>query len=90
MKVKDFLKDPKKWTKGSLAKDKKDIPISPLSIEACSFCVLGAVKKCYPENFTDVWDIMVEHFQTKLRTYPATFNDDKETTHQMVLNELEE
>lgn len=50
MKVKDFLNSPEKWTRGVLAKGKFKRSINPESEEACSWCLLGAIIKCYDND----------------------------------------
>ena len=47
MKIKELYSDKTKWTTRAFARDKQSRPIDILSEEAVSFCLMGAVEKCY-------------------------------------------
>lgn len=49
MKVKELLSSPEKWTQGTYARDALGgRPVPPLDEDAVCFCLIGAVRKCYP------------------------------------------
>ena len=48
MKISELLSSPSKWTQGSFAKDADGEPVCWSSRYAERFCLLGALKKCYP------------------------------------------
>lgn len=55
MKIRELLTDESKWTQGTLAEDAKGNRVSVLSPNASSFCLVGAVVRCYDKT-TDVVD----------------------------------
>jgi len=52
MKVKQLLTSEKKWTKGFYAKDKDGAAIGVQNEKACSFCLDGALSRCYGPDGT--------------------------------------
>ena len=51
MKAWELLSSPEKWTQGTYARDKKAQPVNINSTEAESFCVTGAITRCYPNVY---------------------------------------
>jgi hypothetical protein len=49
MKVKELLSDRKRWTTGAYARSRNRNLCDPKSSRAYSFCLLGAIRKCYGE-----------------------------------------
>jgi hypothetical protein len=49
MKVHELLDDPSKWIQGKYAVDKEGTEVTPDSEHACAWCLVGAIKKCYPD-----------------------------------------
>lgn len=47
MKVKELLSNPKNWIQCSFANNKEGKPTKPDAADACSWCLIGAVWKCY-------------------------------------------
>jgi len=47
MKIQDLYDNPKKWTRGSSARDRRGYRTSPIGRYAKSWCITGAMKKCY-------------------------------------------
>jgi hypothetical protein len=47
VKIRELLSDPTRWTQHFLSRDEKGNYVSPESEEACAWCFLGAVYKCY-------------------------------------------
>jgi hypothetical protein len=42
----ELIRDPERWTTGSLARDANDVPVSALSACAVKWCVNGALVRC--------------------------------------------
>lgn len=65
MKIRELLSDESKWTKGWFARDANGISIIygygvcsesvALDGRACSWCLTGACKRCYPDT-NDWWE----------------------------------
>jgi hypothetical protein len=51
MKTYELLDSPSKWTKEYVARDANGYPTQPLNEEAVSWCMMGAITKCY--SYTD-------------------------------------
>ena len=49
MKAHEILNAPGKWSKRSLAKDSLGRAVRYDSPEACSFCIMGALKRAYKQ-----------------------------------------
>lgn len=47
MKVKELLSKKSKWTKGTMARDKKGFEVDYNDPTAYSFCLVGAIRRCY-------------------------------------------
>lgn len=85
MKAYELLADPESWIKGTVAKNKNNEPVKPLSQLAVKWCLIGAVYKCYPNNKFSML--------TKLsnRIYDVSvWNDHPHTDHSMVISLLKE
>lgn len=65
MKVKELYSDASKWTKEWYAKDANGDWTDTSSEEACSFCLEGAMLKCYryDENLEAIRDRVMEKIQ---------------------------
>lgn len=50
MKIKELLTDASKWTQGTFARDKKGNIVSVNDNSAVSWCLGGAMHKCYPDD----------------------------------------
>lgn len=48
MRIVDFLTEDK-WTKGALARKAGGRAVEPDALEACRWCLSGAVDLCYPD-----------------------------------------
>lgn len=57
MKVKNLLTEKSKWTKGTEARRKSGHAVVLDSPKAVKWCLLGAIKYCYPD-WEDRWEIM--------------------------------
>lgn len=60
MKVSELLDSSEKWTQGVLARDNKGHHVETYSPEASSFCLIGAIDKCYREDYpiNNQWKIL--------------------------------
>jgi hypothetical protein len=93
MKVKELLADEKAWTRWAFARDAEGNAVSPESRDACRFCLLGAIRRCYAGDHDGMWAAM-----DRLRqVIPAgdaheisEFNDLPGTTHAAVLAVVQE
>jgi len=62
MKIRELLTDESKWTKRFYAVDSNGEPLPPRSENAVSWCILGAINKCYTtEEFVDLYLKMALH-----------------------------
>ena len=50
MKIKTLLSKPSKWTRGAYARTSKGEPCWSRSSSAVSYCLAGAMNKCYKTN----------------------------------------
>jgi hypothetical protein len=90
MKAHELLKNPDNWTQGWFHKEKKsEAPLYLEQVEeplACSHCLLGALKICYPD------EIMNVEVKNKLRQEVGIplvdWNDEDERTHEEVYQVL--
>lgn len=74
MKIKDFLnKD--NWIKGHNARDRHGNPVGSESEEACCWCLLGAIVKCYePHDRGNIQNIIQSHLPSG-QDLISLFND---------------
>ena len=47
MTVVELLADESKWCQGAQARDKNGEAVDPNSPDACCWCLIGSVKRCY-------------------------------------------
>ena len=47
MKAYELISEPSRWTKGTLARDSNGHATNVLGPTACSFCLVGAIERCY-------------------------------------------
>jgi hypothetical protein len=93
MKVKELLKDPSAWTQGVYARDAAGARVDPQDEKACRFCLLGAVRRCYPaEGRSEVYLklALAVAARTGKTAWFSDFNDDKATTHADILAVVEQ
>ncbi len=92
MKMKELLADPKKWTKRSYARDMDGDSCLSLSHEAVCFCLYGALSRCYPmqERGEVLRKIDNALMKTVGHVMIVKFNDSPDTTHEMLMQVLEE
>lgn len=88
MKPSQLLADPLNWTTGQSAINADGQTVSAISLEACKWCLLGALSKCYNG---DALSEAIRKVRAKLREKGLTqslwwFNDNND--HQTVVNLL--
>lgn len=93
--MKATLKDPSHWTKGHFAGDAQNDMVLVMDESAVCFCLAGALLKHESIlNLNDrcpkAWRIMRNAAVMRGYLTIPDFNDDPETTHQDVLNFLDE
>jgi hypothetical protein len=80
MKAHQLLSEPEKWTQFAYARDKDGHPTQVTAPEATRFCMLGALRKCYPD-FASELSALSKVRQSIKRLYhedyamPSAFND---------------
>ena len=84
--VLDLLRDPAHWAKGCYAYNSDGESVAPESEQAVCWCLIGAIKKCYPENIAN----QVDKLDALLETIAIVpFNDAPSTTHDQIVALLE-
>lgn len=48
--MQELFDNPKKWCQESSARDKDGCPVLADSLLACSWCLIGAMHRCYPDG----------------------------------------
>jgi hypothetical protein len=83
MKIRELFSDESKWTKYDFARDSKGRPVTSDAPQACRWCLLGAIIKCYPgdEKFK-VIHTLVEHLGPSI----PHWNDRNSTTFKNVVD----
>lgn len=75
MKVAELLFDESKWIQGKFAKDVNDQEVDIQSSRACKFCLLGAIRYCYPVTYEDVNNRLYSVLKSINVQSIAIFND---------------
>ena len=73
MKVKELLSDRERWIQNTMAVNTKGETVRFSDPEACAFCLLGAVYKCY-EN-TEDYVCIIEDIEEIVERNVGGFND---------------
>jgi hypothetical protein len=88
MKVRDLLTDESKWCQGGYSKDAcGDSHWNWNRPMAVSWCLSGAIRKCYDKNWEDVFDRVREKLGSR---WVSPWNDDPERTFGDVRSLVEE
>ena len=90
--VLDLLSDPKRWTKDTYARREDGEPVCSRSPRAVSWCIAGAITKCYPDaEYPRMHSIIFNILQKRnVELGIGGFNDDPRTTHDQVVALLKE
>lgn len=91
--VRELLSDPKRWTQNAFAKNSEGRSLGRFFAEeeACSWCLVGAVKHVYPTyEWGEIYERLAKILGKQaftLRSYVlGVWNDDPARTHQEVLD----
>ena len=91
MTVKELLSDPKRWTKHANARDSNGQDCNLRSPEAVCWCITGAMSKVRNESYEAMYHkVMKAIIKLFDGNGIVAFNDDPNTTHEMVMQVLEE
>ncbi len=72
MKVKELLSDESKWTTKAFARTPDGTSVLANHPEACQWCLLGAIYKCYRDNPYPIYDKIYDETNG---VGAVTFND---------------
>ena len=103
MTVLELFSNESAWTKGCLARDKYKNASSAISSKATCFCLLGGVYRAYPDASPEFRAEIFNKIYSAIRTvFPnqnpgitsnkeliVVFNDQSDTTYQMVMKVLQ-
>jgi hypothetical protein len=81
MKAHELLSKPGAWIQGAFAKDDRGQDCSTLNPAACQFCLMGALKFCYPQDYSDKFGEVC----LALEQNAVIWNDAPERTQQEVV-----
>lgn len=93
MKAYELLDSPEKWTQQTLARDINGMATSPRGYDACSFCLVGAIERCYNVPSKDMLAI-IQLVEDELKVQAPGFefigqwNDAPDRTHEEVVDLL--
>lgn len=86
MKVHELLSDPSKWTQEAAARDITGEWVSPPSATAVCYCSLGAIEKCYPNDYYRMRRKLEKYLEENYGDHRVVrWNDDSERTYEEVL-----
>lgn len=93
MKAWELLSKEDAWVRGSFALDQNGDICSSNADEACSWCTLGAINKCYPEY--DLWCEVITKVEERLSRdvgckLVTVWNDNEHRTQEEVVALLKE
>ena len=89
----ELLAKPESWCQQSLGRDKDGMTVGCLSTDAVSWCIEGALLRCFNigRDYEEANLKLLETFKKLHRCYNYTsWNDDKYRTHDEVLALLKE
>jgi hypothetical protein len=86
--TRELLSVPQRWTRGTLARDSRGLPVSPEDSSACRFCLLGALYrvasvKARTDDLAAVpaWHALLDLLPLDERNrpvyYPSAINDEQ-------------
>lgn len=85
MKIREFLADPKVWTKGV-----QHEVITTRDGTQHRYCLLGAIKECYPDpaDSADVFNTLAEGIEGLYGGFNtmAGWNDHPDRTHEQIMH----
>lgn len=82
------------WTQGHYARDAKGWPVSPNSVSACSWCMVGAVRKFCNDDTLLVQNTLIQLCTNPVNKHPQDlvvgFNDSSATKLEDVLKRIDD
>lgn len=84
MNVKELLNKRERWTRGAFARDIEGIRCEPEDQKAQSFCLYGALQKCYP-IFEERRILLIE-VRALINGSIIEWNDDVTRTYEDVIS----
>jgi hypothetical protein len=94
----ELLAKPEAWTRFKFARDKNHWNVSTLSPEACSWCLVGALKRCGQHNIEthkilrdkiiELWPHEGIYSTLLAQSFLHNWNDNPSTKHEDVLTVL--
>lgn len=93
VEMRELLSDPKRWTKGMVARNAKHEPCSSISGEAVCFCLWGAEVKVLDKHrrLNTLLESAVDEVMHECSPQASVsmFNDNEATTHADVMRYLD-
>jgi hypothetical protein len=90
MKIKELWSDESKWGRGRIARDSKDKSVRASDPEACCWCLMGAVHRCYePENREEIFRRLREFIRETYQLGLVQFNDSPYTNFEKMKEVVE-
>jgi hypothetical protein len=89
--TRELLSKPQRWTRGTLARDSRGLPVSPESPRACRFCVMGAlyrVTNSPTRDYTGAPDPVRAVYDALLRQMPLDEHD-RPAIYPSVVNDVQ-
>jgi len=88
MKIQELLTDESKWCKGAVSRTTSEVSLSADHPDAVSWCLLGAIVKCYPATTTQyqIRCRLLEHLGLTAEDTLVGFNDRASTTFNDILD----
>lgn len=83
MKIKEFLSSKEKWTQKACARDIENNPTTIFGSQAFSWCLYGAVVKCYGDVYESHGEVY-KKIRLEIKNYIASWNDAPERTFEEV------
>ena len=84
--IKRLLSDRDKWLKNSQAKNDKGRVVEPNSPDACSWCLVGALRKVCGSDFHTYNVVYLALAQRTDKALLTSFNDSTDTTYNDIIN----
>jgi hypothetical protein len=92
MTVQELLSDESKWTTYTYARNVDGARVNYASPDAVCWCVLGAIRKCYPDSaihYQDILEKTIQKLTSEFHT-AADYNDYDSTTFADIQNLIKE
>ena len=93
MKAYELISEPSRWTQKTLARNINGGATNPRGYDACSFCLVGAIERCYNVPIKQMLEIL-QQVKSELKIQAPSFefigqwNDHPDRTHEEVVGLL--